>query len=93
MIEVTVEFIGTLRKRHGERRIIALVTETLSSLLQQFPDDHDVEPDTYWKSRRIDARSDLLILVNGVEASVYNDCEPKLKQGDIVTLIPVAHGG
>jgi molybdopterin converting factor small subunit len=93
MIDVAVEFIGTLRKRHGERRVITLVTETLSSLLQQLPNDHDVEPDPSRKSVAKEARSDLLILVNGVEISVFHGCEPTLKHGDVVTLIPVAHGG
>jgi molybdopterin converting factor small subunit len=93
MVDVAVEFFGTLRKRHGERRVITLVTGTLSSLLQQLPDANDVVPDVSWKSGGIDARSDLLILVNGVEVSVYNGCDPKLKHGDVVTLIPVAHGG
>jgi molybdopterin converting factor small subunit len=31
--------------------------------------------------------------VNGVEVSVYSGREPILKHGDVVTLIPVAHGG
>ena len=93
MIDVVVEFIGTLRKRHGERRVITLVTGTLSSLLRQLPNAHDVEPDVSLKSRGMNARSDLLILVNGVEVSVHNGCEPTLKHGDVVTLIPVAHGG
>jgi molybdopterin converting factor small subunit len=92
MIDVTVEFHGTLRKRHGERRVITLVTGALSSLMQQLPDTHDVKPNSR-KHELVAARAELLILVNGVEVSVYSGREPILKHGDVVTLIPVAHGG
>lgn len=92
MIDVTVEFHGTLRKRHGERRVMTLVTETLSSLMQQLPDALDDDP-TSRPHEAGAARAELLILVNGVEVSVYDGREPKLKHGDDVTLIPVAHGG
>lgn len=38
-------------------------------------------------------RSNTLILVNGVEISALNGLDTKVNEGDIITLIPVTHGG
>ena len=92
MVDVTVEFFGTLRKRHGERRVMTVDDGTLSSLLQRIPARRDGAPNSQ-NHEWVAARAELLILVNGVEISVYGGREPKLRHGDIVTLIPVAHGG
>lgn len=37
--------------------------------------------------------SSLLILVNDFEISVLNGLETELKDGDVITFIPVVHGG
>lgn len=44
------------------------------------------------KAERI-TRANTLILVNGVEVSALDGEETQLKDGDIVTLIPISHGG
>lgn len=38
-------------------------------------------------------RSNTLILVNGVEIFALNGLDTKVNEGDIITLIPVTHGG
>ncbi|MEM4522200.1 MAG: MoaD/ThiS family protein [Nitrososphaeria archaeon] len=38
-------------------------------------------------------RSNTLILVNGVEISALNGLDTKVNEGDVITLIPVTHGG
>jgi len=37
--------------------------------------------------------SSMLILVNDLEISVLNGLETELKDGDVITFIPVVHGG
>lgn len=39
------------------------------------------------------SRANTLIAVNGVEISALNGEETRLSHGDVVTLIPVSHGG
>uniref|UniRef100_A0A7C2VH61 MoaD/ThiS family protein n=1 Tax=Ignisphaera aggregans TaxID=334771 RepID=A0A7C2VH61_9CREN len=35
-----------------------------------------------------------ILLINGVDANVYGDIESiKIKDDDIITLVPIAHGG
>jgi len=38
-------------------------------------------------------RANTLILVNGVEVSALKGDETEVKDGDLVTLIPITHGG
>jgi molybdopterin converting factor small subunit len=38
-------------------------------------------------------RANTLILVNGVEVSALKGDETEVKDGDLVTLIPISHGG
>jgi len=38
-------------------------------------------------------RANTLILVNGVEVSALKGDETEVKDGDIITLIPISHGG
>ncbi len=40
-----------------------------------------------------DPRMNALILVNGVEISLLHDLNTKLQNQDVITLIPVTHGG
>jgi molybdopterin converting factor small subunit len=38
-------------------------------------------------------RNDFLIVINGVDSSVLNAEEQLLQDGDLVTVVPVIHGG
>jgi molybdopterin converting factor small subunit len=38
-------------------------------------------------------RDDFLIVINGVDSSVLNAEEQLLQDGDLVTIVPVIHGG
>lgn len=38
-------------------------------------------------------RANTLILVNGVEVSALKGDETEVKDGDLITIIPVTHGG
>jgi molybdopterin converting factor small subunit len=38
-------------------------------------------------------RDDFLIVINGVDSSVLNSEEQLLQDGDLVTVVPVVHGG
>ena len=40
-----------------------------------------------------DPRSNTLVLVNGIEISVLEGLETRLKDGDEIVLVPVVHGG
>jgi molybdopterin converting factor small subunit len=40
-----------------------------------------------------EARNDFLIVINGIDSSVLNAEEQLLQDGDLVTVVPVIHGG
>ena len=42
----------------------------------------------------VELRQDnFLMVINGVDSSVLNSDEPILQDGDLVTIVPVIHGG
>lgn len=45
------------------------------------------------RDARIFDDSNLLIVVNGVESSVLGGLDAGLKDGDVVNIVPVVHGG
>jgi len=38
-------------------------------------------------------RGDLLFLINGIDAEVRGGAAAELKDGDSITVVPIAHGG
>ncbi|MCX8188549.1 MAG: MoaD/ThiS family protein [Nitrososphaeria archaeon] len=82
-----VVFVGHLKRLFGKESIVLeeLVEDirTLIKYLNYLKLDENVIVD----------RSNTLILVNGVEISALNGLDTKVNEGDVITLIPVTHGG
>jgi molybdopterin converting factor small subunit len=64
------------------RDIVACISEQIPELKRIFYD-----------SDLNDARSNSLVLVNGVEISVLDGYETKVADGDEIVFVPVVHGG
>jgi molybdopterin converting factor small subunit len=82
-----VVFVGHLKMLFGkEYLLLEGRVEDIRSLLEYL---NRIKLD---KSVSVDRRN-TLILVNGVEVSALNGLDTKVNEGDIITLVPVTHGG
>ncbi|MBC7090657.1 MAG: MoaD/ThiS family protein [Nitrososphaeria archaeon] len=82
-----VVFVGHLKMLFGkEYLILEERVEDISSLIKYL---NRIKLD---KSVSVDRRN-TLILVNGVEVSALNGLDTKVNEGDVITLVPVTHGG
>jgi molybdopterin converting factor small subunit len=82
-----VVFVGHLKMLFGkEYLLLEERVEDIRSLLEYL---NRIKLD---KSVSVDRRN-TLILVNGVEVSALNGLDTKVNEGDIITLVPVTHGG
>jgi len=82
-----VVFVGYLKMLFGkEFLLLEERVEDIRSLLEHL---NRIKLD---KSVSVDRRN-TLILVNGVEVSALNGLDTKVNEGDIITLVPVTHGG
>lgn len=82
-----VVFVGHLKMLFGkEYLLLEEGVEDIRSLLEYL---NRIKLD---KSVSVDRRN-TLILVNGVEVSALNGLDTKVNEGDIITLVPVTHGG
>ncbi len=94
MADLTVKFLSTLKEITGVAEIRVPVTsgfkvEALLDLLESkgIKVKHHIQGVESFYS------SSILILVNNFEISVLNGLKTELKDGDVVTFIPVVHGG
>jgi molybdopterin converting factor small subunit len=91
---VIVELVGTLSSNPDTKEFnFSQSSETnLLSLLRDLEDGR-VQKGSLLAWNGHSPRAKILILVNGVEASVLEGLRSRLSDGDTVTLIPVSHGG
>ncbi len=82
-----VVLVGHLKRLFGKESIVLEVKvddiRALLKYLNHLKLDENVVID----------RGNTLILVNGVEVSALNGLDTKVNEGDVITLIPVTHGG
>lgn len=93
--KVDVRFLGIFRGFSGKSRItLKLKQPTVRKVIQKLADSLSAEAKRLLVDPELnDPRPNALILVNGKEISVLKGLETEIKEGDEVTLIPVAHGG
>jgi len=92
---VKVRLLGVFRGFCGKSQLsLKLEQATVRNVIQTLAESFSAE------SRRLlidpelnDPRPNALILLNGKEINVLKGLETEVKEGDEVTLIPVAHGG
>ena len=95
MINVRIKLLGVLRGLTGEdvmvlklkKPTVRIAVEILSESLPR--QARNLLMDRYLD----DPRPNVLILLNGKEIGVLEGLETSLKDGDELTVIPVAHGG
>ena len=89
-----VKLVGTLSSNPDTKEFnFSQSSETnLLSLLRDLEDGR-VQKGSLLAWNGHSPRAKILILVNGVEASVLEGLRSRLSDGDTVTLIPVSHGG
>ncbi|MGC8674242.1 MAG: hypothetical protein ACP5TI_03845 [Thermoprotei archaeon] len=85
MIRVQVVITGPLKKNYGSKLIFdvrdgATLGELLSDSMKDLLSGGSL-------------RSDLLYLLNGVDAAVKGGGKAQLLDGDVLTIVPIAHGG
>ncbi|MEW6042790.1 MAG: KEOPS complex subunit Cgi121 [Thermoproteota archaeon] len=84
---ITIKFLGGAKKSFGTDQIcVELDGKTIASML-----DHllSIKPAN---TMNFDTRN-ILIAVNGVDSSALNGSDTVLQQDDVVSIIPVIHGG
>ena len=92
---ITVKFVGSLRHVSGVNELALAgkkclsVREMMIEISGELPElkQSIVEPQLET------LQTNALILVNGIEISVLNGLETKVKDGDEIVLVPVVHGG
>ncbi len=83
---ITVKFLGGARTALGRDRLQierpdAKLYEILDTVRSLAPGNSVLSP------------NNLLVAVNGVESSVVGGLEATVRDGDVVSIVPVVHGG
>ncbi len=85
LIRVQVVITGPLKKNYGSKLAFDVRDgATLGELLSDFMKD---------LLSGGSLRNDLLYLLNGVDAAVKGGEKAQLLDGDVLTIVPIAHGG
>jgi molybdopterin synthase sulfur carrier subunit len=92
---VTVKFVGSLRhfSGTGELALDCKACLSIRQLMNEIKKEVPVLKRSLINQQLEDPRSNMLMLVNGMEISVLNGLETRLKDGDEIVLVPVVHGG
>ena len=92
---ITVKFVGAFRHFSGAGELeldcegLTSVGELVNELVKEVPEIEGRLIDQHLANPGPNA----LILVNDREIGVLGGLEAKLKDGDVVVLVPVVHGG
>jgi len=95
MVNVKVRLFGVFRGLWGKDQLSLEVDQpTVRSVVQALTESLSMEAKRLFIDPELDdPRPNALILLNGKEISVLKGLETEIKDGDEVTLIPIAHGG
>jgi len=96
MIEANVRLVGVLRGVSGKSSITVKLREgdTIATLIQRLSAEFSEDfKRVLVDSEQNDPRPNVLILVNGREIELLQKLETRLEDDDVVTIIPVSHGG
>jgi MoaD family protein len=94
-VKVNIRLLGVFRGFSGKSRItLQLAQPTVRKVIQKLAASLSADAERLLVDPELnDPRPNALILVNGKEIGVLQGLETEIKEGDEVTLIPVAHGG
>jgi len=84
---VVIKFIGTIYTSYGQKEYQVELEEnaTVAILINKLKVELS-------KNENLD-NSNILVLVNGKEISVVSGLQTELRDNDIITFIPISHGG
>ncbi|TFG30962.1 hypothetical protein EU527_13650 [Candidatus Thorarchaeota archaeon] len=93
IMKVTIHFKGPISQRieNGSLKIEAEREATLSEVLVKM-----IERESYLQSvwrEPSDIDRDSMILCNGVDIGVLGGLHIKMRAGDVLTILPLVHGG
>jgi len=95
-VEVTVKFFTTLREIIGRKEETLELTEdsTLNDLLEKLSQKHGSKVAEYLYDKKAkQVESSLQFLVDGVSVSTLQGVKTKLKNGNVIAIIPPVGGG
>jgi molybdopterin synthase sulfur carrier subunit len=95
LMVVNVKFVGSFRGVSGRDKLALKLSRSVSlrflfkTIVEQLPrlESSLIDPGSHGP------RSGMLVLVNGMEISVLNGLETRVRNGDEVILVPIVHGG
>lgn len=92
---VTVKFVGALRHflGTGELTLGCKACLSIGELINEIKKEVPELKRNLIDQQLDDPGSNTLVLVNGMEISVLDGLETRLKDGDEIVLVPVVHGG
>ena len=95
MGSICVEFFGILPNETGNTKLqITIDTPiTVSTMIKRLKTSFKLKENFLLEHEAERLRQNFLTLVNGKELSVLEGLETKLKNGDVVTIIRISHGG
>lgn len=84
---ILIRFIGNCKKVVGHSSLVYEKNPASINEIVSFMNRVALSPETKLK------RDNILMVVNGVDSSVLNADELLVQDGDVVTVVPVVHGG
>mgnify|MGYP001809119863 CR=1 FL=1 len=86
-----IKFFGNICKHTNTNNISTdLSNHSINQMLDILNDKYNI--DQSLKKRRLDSNN-LLIAINNVEISVLNNHDTVIKNGDVISIISISHGG
>ncbi len=95
MLPLTIKFVGALRHLSGKTHLTLTYQEgtSIKDVVNNISQEIPALKKTFYDSDLNDARSNSLVLINGVEISVLDGYMTKVSDGDEIVFVPVVHGG
>lgn len=94
-MRVKIRMFGVLKKISGRDSILLSLERELKlkEIIEKVSEEINALKDILLDPELRDPRPNVIILVNGKDASLLDGLETRIKDGDEITLIPVVHGG
>jgi MoaD family protein len=92
---IKVKFVGAFRWASGREQIEVETEEwgKVRNVIETLVSEYTKLKPIIGDENSFDPRPSMVILVNDVEIGLLKGLETSLSDGDILTLIPTAHGG
>jgi molybdopterin converting factor small subunit len=93
-IVVQIRVMGSLKDVIGQSLQKSLTADsTISDLLWSLSNEFDQQIKKKFARSLVELYPTLFILLNDVDISLFEEEHTKLSEGDIITILPIVHGG